>query len=104
MILKYRQYYTLGSTRILLKWRGCFFVKGEKVYTYNSVKAYSYGVILQLKSYKAKAISMMWYHVVLFRSFSEIRLRNRLCDETLDEAMRVSIEGLMDGDLDTISY
>ena len=46
----------------------------------------------------------MWYHVVIFRSFSEIRLRNRLCDETLDEAMRVSIEGLMDGDLDTISY
>ena len=34
------------------------------------------------------------------------RLRNRLCDETLDEAMRMSIikgsETLMDEDLETI--
>ena len=44
------------------------------------------------------------------RSFNEMKLvkttlRNRFCDETLDEAMRVNIdrsETLMDEDLDTI--
>ena len=49
---------------------------------------------------------------IFSRSFSEMklvktRLRNRLCDKTLDETMRLIIEGpetLMYEDLDTMTF